>query len=203
MGAPEDESLDVGIEFIQVSSEYFLDNRSFKNPCFYKGDEFGSCDFLDMNCIIDDMDSLLVGTVPYGGFCCENPYFSVRRFYDAFRSRNGNTENLAIGKTNLLKVSDGMGSGGIAGKYDDLCPLIEEEFHPFFRVLSYRHIIESTIRTPDIVAEVEVVVLREDFPKLLENREPANPGIKESNHRERFVRKKYGRGKLWFLSFRP
>ena len=157
----------ISIKFIKMIPEYFSNQCSLKNPRFYQGNEFWSGDFLNLDGIIDDMNSLFIGTIFDSGFGCKNSNFSIISFENFFRTRDSNSENLTIWKFRLLKISNSMSGRSIASKYDNSSTLIEEELNSFFGILTNSGIIESTIRTSCIIPEIEIVVLREVFSEIL------------------------------------
>jgi len=183
MSATENNCLYISIEFIKMILEYFSNQFSLKNSCFYQRNEFWSSDFLNLNGIIDDMNSVFVGTIFDGGFGGENSNFSIVSFENSFCSRDSDSENLTVWKFNLLKISNRMSGCGIAGKYDNSSTLIEKELYSFFGILTNGSIVESSIRTSCIVPEIEIVVLGKYFPKFFQDSQSTNSGIKESNHK--------------------
>lgn len=123
--APKNESLDIGIEFAQMSGEYLLNQYSFKNPILNERNKFRCCNFLNMDSIIMNMYPLFIGSISDSRFGCQNANLSISSLNNTFRARNSYAEDFFIRKPDLLKVSDGMSSCRVAGKYNNFRSLIE------------------------------------------------------------------------------
>lgn len=156
----------ITIKFSKMILEYSSNQFSFKNSIFYERNKFWSGDFLNLDGIIDDMNSLFVGTIFDSRFSGKNSHFSIFSFENSFGTRDSDSKNFLIWKFDLLKIPNGVSGCGIAGKYDNSSTLIEKELYSFFGILTNSSIVESSVGTSCIVAEIEIVIFGKYFPKL-------------------------------------
>ena len=156
----------ITIKFSKMILEYSSNQFSLKNSRFYQRNQFWRGDFLNLDGIIDDMNSVFIGTIFDGGFGGENSYLSIVSFDDTLCARDSDSENFTIWKSRLLKISDSMSGRGIASEYNNSSTLVEEELYSFFCILANSGIIESSIRTSCIISEIEIVILGKYFPKF-------------------------------------
>lgn len=182
VGTSENDGLYIGIE----SHDMFLDDPchlgSVVYSLFYERDELRSRYFLDQDGVIMEMHAFLVCPDLYGRFRRKDPYFSISGFEYLLGTGDGHPEDFPVRETNLLEVPYGVSGRGIAGKYDDGRSLVEQELHSFFGVPAYGRILQIPIGTTGAVAEIAVIVFREEVMELSEYGESSKPGIKESDH---------------------
>ncbi len=133
-------------------------------------DEPWGGDFLDRDGIVVEMNPLFVSFTFDARFCREDTDLAVSRLDDFLGSGDGDTEDFTIWETNLLEVSDRVSSRRVASEDDDGRTLIEEKLDSFLGVSSDGRIVKITIRTPSVIAKIQIIILRQESTKLLKNR---------------------------------
>lgn len=160
VGTSKYNSFNIVVEISDITLDERLYRGAFKIPLFDKGYKSWCCYFLDIDSIIMEVYAFFVCSYLDRRFRCKNSYFSVPRLKYFLSPRNGYSEYFFIGKSNLLKVSNGVCCRGIAGEYNNRSSLVEEELYSFFRILPNRLIIEIPVWTSCVVTEITVIILR-------------------------------------------
>ena len=109
----------------------------------------------------------------------------LRDAADTFRRGTYHAEHTAVGvylrQVILLYRPQGFGGGGVAGEDDEMASHAEQFLHCLTSELIYDVERPWTIRSTGVVAEIEIVVLRQQLTHLMKDGQSAIAGIEHSD----------------------
>ena len=89
---------------------------------------------------------------------------------------------VALRQIDLLDAAQGPGRGGVAGQDDELAPVGEEIVHRLLGEALHHAVRAGAVGNPGVVAQVEIVVIRQELEKLPQHHQAAESGIKHADH---------------------
>lgn len=125
----EDECFDIRRETREIDSEEVVDLLSMDDPLLDQWDESWRSDFFDSDILIEDMDSITIGSYTDSCLSREDSDMVISSFDNSLSSRDGDTEDFSTDHRLSLEPSESMDTRGIASDDDDISSLIEEALH--------------------------------------------------------------------------
>lgn len=129
MSTTKNERFNIAREVGKILMKKYVNLLSTHNPLFNKWDQSWCCNFLNMNGIICDMNSITVSSNPHGCLCSKNSDFFMTELKHLLCSWYHDTENMFSNKHLLLKPTECMNTCSIAGDNNHICSSSKESTH--------------------------------------------------------------------------